>query len=379
MGGSLRRIRARAARQDQAAALRFASRALAVNREDMFAQRIKADLEDRAAGKEPLADFLKRSWCNRPFEHFETMTTGEVYTCCAQWLQKPIGDIKSQNWRDIWHSEAATDIRASIIDGSFRHCSPFHCAYLVSRQLPHREPHHAQQTQIPAPADVYLSHDATCNLYCPSCRDHVVAASPEERAGFPEIERNIAGLMDEARTIRLSAGGDAFSSKHIRSIVKAYTAQPHDTKRLCFITNGQLLDERAWRTLGLSGNVKQIAISIDAGTSDTYAVLRRGGSFARLIGNLEFLADLRRSGEIEELILLVVVQTRNFRELPALADLAERFSVDALRLTRIRNWGTFSGEEFLTQDVADAQHPDCQEFKDVLATISANPRVDVLL
>ena len=49
-----------------------------------------------------------------------------------------------------------------------------------------------------------------------------------------------------------------------------------------------------------------------------YRWTRRGGDWDQLLDNMEFLAELRRSGEIGRLSLYFVVQHANFREMPAM-------------------------------------------------------------
>ena len=48
----------------------------------------------------------------------------------------------------------------------------------------------------------------------------------------------------------------------------------------------------------MRGFIKHAHISVDAAHPDTYAINRRGGSFAKLLENLEFISSLRRNGPL---------------------------------------------------------------------------------
>ena len=58
--------------------------------------------------------------------------------------------------------------------------------------------------------------------------------------------------------------------------------------RINLHTNAVLCDERAWDDCSLHGRVDEVDVSIDAARPETYAIVRRGGNFERLLKNLNF-------------------------------------------------------------------------------------------
>ena len=127
-----------------------------------------------------------------------------------------------------------------------------------------------------------------------------------------------------------------------------------------------LFDEAAWREFDLAGRLGLVAISLDAAKEETYSIVRRGGSFKRLLDNLEFLASRRRAGEISLMRLDFVVQGLNFREMPEMISLADRFGFDKIKFQMIRNWHTYSAVEYATHDIGSRYHPAYAEFLEVL-------------
>jgi MoaA/NifB/PqqE/SkfB family radical SAM enzyme len=217
------------------------------------------------------------------------------------------------------------------------------------------------------PKIVVLSHDRSCNLSCPSCRTDFFIAKKEEQDRLNRtLEDSVLPILKDAKSVWVTGSGDPFGSNHFRSLLRRINRKDYPRLLIDLHTNAQLFDERAWSDLELSGLVRQTEISIDAARPETYSVVRRGGNFQRLIENLRFIRSLRQAGEIQYLRFSFVVQALNFREMPAFAALGEEFCVDEISFNMIRNWGTFSADEFAENFIGGVQHPEHQEFLSVL-------------
>jgi MoaA/NifB/PqqE/SkfB family radical SAM enzyme len=342
--------------------------ALSGNHWDNYAMDILARVQEALAPPdEPLSQYLARSWCDRPFSHFESTDRGDVFCCCPHWVTTPIGNLNDEEWRDIWQSEAANQIRSSIADGSFKYCSKVYCPSIISRALPSRDKLANRRSAGASPGFVALSHDPSCNLSCPSCRQTIVAFGSSEQQRFDKIEGNMFGLIGAAEKVQITGSGDPFGSNHFRKMLKQH-CQANTARNLYIITNGQLCDERAWNDLGLAGHVYQLAVSCDAARPETYAIVRRPGDFVRLRRNLEFISRKRQEGDIVTFCLYFVVQSHNFREMLEFVDLGKQVKADVIQFTRIRNWGTYSDDEFRQIDVFDPAHQDHGELRDIFAS-----------
>lgn len=226
---------------------------------------------------------------------------------------------------------------------------------------------------------VLLSHDRSCNLSCPSCRRHLIVADKARQDELNDLAENVVlPLLRDARVVKITGSGDPFGSNHFRHVLKRLNRCEFPNLSLQIQTNGQLLDRRAWNDLELEGLVESVWISIDAARPTTYERLRRGGSFSRLMRNLEFVARLRREERIASFQLDAVVQAANLDELPEIVELGRRLGVDRVSFQRIRNWGTFTAAEFADHDVASPSHP---RFAELCALLRdprlAGPYVDL--
>lgn len=365
--------------RDAAAARSRSRRAMTLLQNDLFIQSLYHQAHRETAASPDTENVFENLFCRAPFQNIETNPNGDVFFCCPAWLPKPIGNLHRSSAGEIWNSQTAQDIRASIHDGSYRHCSRIHCPKLSGGgsgleqkdQIRHDEmaAHSADRaTQLPTmPANIILSHDRSCNIACPSCRRDLILARKEEQADLNAMADDVIfPLLSHARKLRVTASGDPFGSAHFQYVLRNLERSENPELRLDLQTNGLLLTPKIWETLKLEGKVDQLLVSSDAAEAETYAELRRGGVFSTLLKNLEFMARLRAENRIKRLRLDFVVQARNFREMPDFIRLAERFGCDGVKFQMIRSWGTYSVEEFRKHNIGDPSHPDYSDFLKVL-------------
>jgi MoaA/NifB/PqqE/SkfB family radical SAM enzyme len=217
------------------------------------------------------------------------------------------------------------------------------------------------------PDTAKLCHDSSCNLSCPSCRKEMIVADGRAQAELDRVVGDfILPLVSGATLLILSGDGDPFASRHYRAILRS-TKESNPDLRIALHTNAVLCDREAWKTCRLEGRVDWADVSVDAARAETYAVVRRGGDFARLGANLEFLGGLRRQGEIKNLRISFVVQALNFREMPAFVAWGKRIGADRVRFSLIREWSRgLNADDFRRAKIWDEAHPRHDAFLDVL-------------
>ncbi|MCX8255059.1 Radical SAM protein [Beijerinckiaceae bacterium RH AL1] len=331
-----------------------------------------------------LKSYLKTHFCTKPFDTMETLDQGSVNICCPDWLPTPIGGI--DDLPGAWSGTTVKKIRRSIVDGDFKYCSHLDCSFISGRKLLPRDSGPAQALierfeadgSAPPPRELKLSHDRSCNLSCPSCRTEIIAVGkPKQKRLDDQLESSFVPMLRDATSVYITGSGDPFGSAHFRRLIKRLNRAEFPKLRFRLHTNGQLLDERAWRDLDLAGRVEMVHVSVDATTPETYAVLRRGGTFARLLKNLAFVKELRDAGEIERLEFSMVVQALNFREMPDFVRLGIAHSADDIAFEMIHDWGVYSPEEF-EQVYVGPRHPEVARLAEVLRDPAmAHPNVSI--
>lgn len=186
-------------------------------------------------------------------------------------------------------------------------------------------------------------------------------------------QRVVTELLPVAETLVLAGHGDPFAAPSYRDILKCLDLSTAPRLQAVHLhTNGQLWTRQAWAELpNLHHLVRSAEISVDAASAETYAQIRRGGGFEKLLENLEFLAGLGI-----EVLLSCVVQAGNLHELEAFCDLAERFGF-ASYFSKLVNWGTFSRGDYTARAVHLAAHPRHPELLERLRRIACRPGVSL--
>ena len=342
-------------------------------------------------------DDVSDRFCERPFNSIATSPPSTsppignggskpvVYACrCPSMLPYPIAGFPSrqdehENIENVWNGREIQEIRRSIIEGDFTYCSRTTCHYLTNGSLPKkdditdpvlRDIIDNKRTYISSPPRVIvLSHDAACNLACPSCRNEIITTRNDAREEMESfVDRLILPLMQDADVDLCVAGnGDPIGSKHYRKLLHNLDPVRHRGVRLLLQSNGLLLTPKEWESLWhIHHLVSAIGISIDAAEPATYEDLRRPGKWTTLTENMDFLGSLRRTGKIPYLYICFVVQKKNFEQMPAFVELGQAWAVDKVMFTKLTNFESFHANEFQRNAVVETSHPDHLKFLEVL-------------
>lgn len=317
----------------------------------------------------PSADLTGR-FCDSPFIKFETLMDGTVAPCCSIWTEQRLGQLDGQTAAEIWNSPAAQAMRDSILDGSFRYCNKLRCSPIINDALPKvdavADP--AMRAIIDekrvvldsGPRWLFLAHDVTCNLSCPSCRDGIQAADETQERRFDVIERDALRPLLNARDpvqLSLSGQGDPWSSPHYRSILR-YLADHDLNIDLRLHTNALLMTEQRWADYaGLEKYRALVDVSIDACTPWVFETVRRPGKWEKLMPNLRFIAAKRARSEFREFHINATIQLDNFHEMGAFIALGQSLGTDTTRLYMIQNTGGHLAPDYTRKNVADEHHP----------------------
>jgi MoaA/NifB/PqqE/SkfB family radical SAM enzyme len=324
---------------------------------------------------------LKDKFCKVPFKQLSTGWDGNAHACsCPAWVPFPVGNIlTAESADDIWNSDEAVEIRRSILDGDFSYCSRTLCSFITAQKLPRKDEitnplfrryiDNHTTTLTESPQELDLSYDRTCNLACPSCRTGIIGTPDHE----PDIysrsrDRVILPLLRKLDgALYISGGGEAFASKHSRSILSVLNRRDYPGLYLHLITNAQLLTPLRWKDFpDLPEMVGTLSVSIDAAEANTYEKLRRPGKWSTLMSNLELIAKMRRSGQIRDFWINFVVQKENYREMLDFVELGARLGVDQIWFQRVTNYGAYDEATFADIDVTSPQHPEHAELLEVL-------------
>lgn len=339
---------------------------------------------------------LKGTFCEQPFVSLSSLTSktsikkdGEppIFACnCPGQMPYQLNVVDNSNAdhvEDIWNGPVIQELRRSILDGDYSYCSKMLCARALNGTLEKNEDItdpimrkiiENKSTVIDTPPRfIVLSHDETCNIACPSCREEIIAVKNDAREKMDKFaDKHILPLLDGANTyICLSGDGDPFASKHYRRFLQNLDPIKHGNLMIDFQTNGLLFNPEAWESFShIHHAIRGARVSIDAATGETYEDVRRPGKWSQITENMEFMAELRRSGKFKHLCICFVVQKKNYKEMPAFVELGKKWAADEIlfsRLFPVLHSGSQNIEAFNQNAIAEEVHPEHSEFLKVLA------------
>jgi MoaA/NifB/PqqE/SkfB family radical SAM enzyme len=330
----------------------------------------------------------RRFFCPRPFEFAHIAASGDVLPCCPEYTTISYGNVLSDSVPNIWNSPQAQAMRATILDGSYAYCHLDACGYMQRGLLPGMDelttPLHqrivAQRlTTLDTMPQIYeVGYDLSCNLCCTFCRRHPI---PGGYVNPKRVQRCHSELMKygrDARLLILCGKGDPFASPLIWSWLRTWDSQLFPEAKIELQTNGLLFTPQVWASIERAHPaIVQVDISIDAATPETYAI-NRGGNFAVLMENLEFVSRLRRVRAFTTFVLQFIVQDNNYREIPAFVKLAESLGCDLVVFTRLEDTGVLTPQEYRKRAIHDPRHPQHAAFLAFIRTLVLKPGRDFL-
>jgi MoaA/NifB/PqqE/SkfB family radical SAM enzyme len=374
-----------------------------------------------------LAD-LKGRFCPRPFEvlvsgqstrwneatNLTEQVMGSTYLCdCAAWLPFVAGNIiESDSPYAVWNSDQAQEIRRSVLDGDYSYCSRTMCPAIVNDELPRSEDirsprlrriiEHHETVLEDGPRLIALGHDSSCNLACPSCRVGIVMADKAQNEQLDRARDRVILPLLRGRQVglHLTSWGDPFASRHYRSILEALREPEFDGVKLYLLTNGLGLTPKVWAAMPqLAEKIVELRVSVDAATKETYENVRRPGRWEVIRENLTVIGEMSKAGiflrnrfaggvqsvssdlfldakDPVSFVLAFVVQSANFREMPAFVRMAEEVGADVVVFQKYYSFGHEEAAVFSAKDVAAPGHPEHEQLQVVLQDqVMQSPRV----
>jgi MoaA/NifB/PqqE/SkfB family radical SAM enzyme len=197
------------------------------------------------------------------------------------------------------------------------------------------------------PRDITIESTTFCNLKCVMCR-HGVEGKVTDKRHFPEhLVRRLIPFLATASRFQLHGLGEPLMSPAFWKLLDRITKVHRGAPEISFNTNGTLLTEKNIARL-LATKAREINISFDAATAETYEKIR-GGDFSQLLDNVTALVRARSlAGRADfRIIVNMTLMRANIEELPQFIRLAKQLGVDEVGF-----WRMNEGENFGEPDWA---------------------------
>lgn len=292
--------------------------------------------------------------------------------CLCPWMipgPSCIGNLLQSDIESCYNSEHAKELRDSIKDQSFRFCRGEACPHLQNNDLEEisLEEYERREKDSYYPTEVNLAYDFVCNQHCETCRKTVFIPPIDYAAKMKAIREGIAQCLNQAVHISASGHGDPFASKYMMDVL----SNIHPTNpnvRFLLETNGVFFDEEHWKRIEhLKDFYLELVITSNSLDPFVYNHISCGGNFAKLMHNLSFVAKLREKNYINKFTHTLVIQDRNFREIPSFIERSfKEFCCDEVLLRPVYQWGTMDDDVYWYKDVLNPMHPYHEEYLEIL-------------
>tara|TARA_B100000900_G_C20550698_1_gene704626 strand:- start:44 stop:1114 length:1071 start_codon:yes stop_codon:yes gene_type:complete len=165
------------------------------------------------------------------------------------------------------------------------------------------------------PLNIEMEPTYYCNLKCPFCPRKINDGERTNQHMKPEIWKKILNEMSENNLPSLQMDHEAESMMNPKFFDMLKDATESGVFDTWLHTNGQMLNEKNSKRL-IENGLKKLNISIDAVTKETYEKLRVGGSYEKLLKNVETFLKLKKQYNAKYLRVRVsfVEQEENFHE-----------------------------------------------------------------
>lgn len=293
----------------------------------------------------------KKAICTYPFNSAQISMQGEVFVCCPPWCrQYSFGNIYEQSFDEIWNGEKAKEFRRQFIDENYKYCDLNLCVKDCAKEI-------IPEEVVPKPETFIFCYDSICNVRCIFCRN---CQQNNDVSYFDKnMDEIITDMLENAKNVVLSGVGEALFSPHSRRLIKRISEIYPDIK-FSLISNGILCDEKNLKELGIIDKLLSITISLHATKKTTYDKLVKFGNFEKVMENLNFLSEMKKSQKINNFILNFVVNAYNYREMADYIKLAQKINatVGFLELLPL----DANKEVFDELNIVNENHPQYNDF-----------------
>jgi radical SAM protein with 4Fe4S-binding SPASM domain len=171
-----------------------------------------------------------------------------------------------------------------------------------------------------------------CNLRCQHCyQDDFSKQRDLNWVGLQKVSDNILNTLrgwDQTACIHLT-GGEPLLKPELFPLLN-YLDQSSRVKELGIITNGLLLDQAFVEKLSAIPKLKKIKISLDGSDVKTNDSIRGEETFERIMRNIPLI----KKRDAFEIIFMLTVMRRNFRNLPSFFKLSQELGIHGFIIER---------------------------------------------
>ena len=305
----------------------------------------------------------KHIYCPNPYILAEIMPYGNVYPCSCGWIRGySFGNIFEQSFDEIWNGEKAKEFRQKLYDNDFSLCPG--CQNLeILEEIKDKEPKLISEP----PERVLLGLDEFCDVKCIFCRgeNYKIDTNLIPKDKEDKLLEILTPWLEKAKYVKTNAVGEVFASKISRDLIKNI-ANKFPNLKFEIITNGIQCTKENLEALNLTDKISMMTVSLHAYTEETYNKIVKGGNFKKVIENIKYLSEMKRTGKMDRFELHFTVTSINYKEMINIIKLCRK--IDA----KVRFLGLDCSrdleETYNKINIQDKKHPEYNKLVKLVHT-----------
>ncbi len=286
-----------------------------------------------------------------------------------------LGNLRDYTMSEVYNSEAAKYFRQTLLDGTYDYCNEENCPYIANNVL---DSHMVEIDEIPEyPKELSLAYDRRCNYHCTCCASR--CDDMPDPAVQSKIENEIRKALPYVEILSANGLGEFFVSDSMMKLVSEWKPEKMKNAVFSLETNGSLFNPDNWEKIKNIGNA-YLSVSLTIHSFEEAAYQYLSGTkikIGKMIENLKFIKGLREGGQIDNLELCMVMEERNFREVPDfILRCLNEFGADKVRIRRFLPEKAMDENFEWFFDIRNPLHPYHQEYQEIMKhPILKDPRV----
>ncbi|MGV8124334.1 MAG: radical SAM protein [Candidatus Xenobiia bacterium LiM19] len=252
--------------------------------------------------------YSRKVICKYPWTHFEVNNPNGNVTMCCDSIQI-LGNVNQNSILEIWNGKEYQKIRKEmLLKGAHSVCSS-HCAVLKGFKsyqnldwycgvdnnsiLFQNADNNEKEIQTKAvsleskPRWMRFAYSHVCNLNCYHCYQE---KTRRQNLSLPDKFIKEVYEFADYYQVMFFFGGEPFLYKPTIELLKSGKLNPWC--RYFFVTNATLLNDELFSILE-NREIGLLACSIDGASENTYQKLRKGGSWDKVLMNLQRISSMK--------------------------------------------------------------------------------------
>ncbi|MEM1530140.1 MAG: radical SAM protein [Candidatus Bathyarchaeia archaeon] len=202
-----------------------------------------------------------------------------------------------------------------------------------------------KKERMPLPRAIQLEPTTKCNFSCITCTRKTLPKSRLNKDLTIQDFRVILENIPTLKIIKLQGLGEPLMNQYIWEILECGRERGI---RFSTTTNGSLLNPSNIEKL--LKYFDSICVSIDSINPENLEYIRKGVKYESIMKNLELLVEIKREVSARADVGINFVATHlNYREIPALCNLASKLGLNFIYIVEVENWTTPKEKEYHQQ------------------------------